>query len=85
MPFFWKEVFPLLYRTTALYFVAFLVFRMMGKRSLGKMAPFDVAVIKIIGDPVRCVNAMEPPILCIYSVMPSGSPVRTSRKLFVSG
>ncbi len=59
MDFLLREVFPLLYPTAALYFVAFLVFRMMGKRSLGKMAPFDVAVIIIIGEAVAI--AMEDP------------------------
>ncbi len=47
----------LAYRTAILYLLALAVFRLMGKRSMGKMAPFDVAVIIIIGESVAI--AME--------------------------
>jgi len=41
----------LLWHTGALYVIAFLVIRLMGKRSIGHLAPFDVAVIIMIGEP----------------------------------
>ncbi|SMC02166.1 Protein of unknown function [Sulfobacillus thermosulfidooxidans DSM 9293] len=46
------ELFILLYRTAILWLVALLVFRMMGKRTLAKMGPFDFAVIIMIGEAV---------------------------------
>ncbi len=46
------ELFTLLYRTALLWLVALLVFRMMGKRTLAKMGPFDFAVIIMIGEAV---------------------------------
>ncbi len=42
----------LLYRTAILYMVALLVFRLMGKRTLAKMGPFDFAVLIMIGEAV---------------------------------
>ena len=46
------ELFTLLYRTAILYIVALMVFRLMGKRTLAKMGPFDFAVIIMIGEAV---------------------------------
>lgn len=42
----------LVYRTAILYVVALMVFRLMGKRTLAKMGPFDFAVIIMIGEAV---------------------------------
>ncbi len=47
-----EELLTLLYRTALLWLVALLVFRMMGKRTLAKMGPFDFAVIIMIGEAV---------------------------------
>lgn len=46
------ELLTLLYRTAILYIVALVVFRLMGKRTLAKMGPFDFAVIIMIGEAV---------------------------------
>lgn len=47
---FTAELLTLLYRTAILYIVALAVFRLMGKRTLAKMGPFDFAVIIMIGE-----------------------------------
>lgn len=39
----------MLYRTVILYLVVLAVMRVMGKRSVGNMAPFDLAVVIMIG------------------------------------
>ncbi len=41
-----------MYRTAILYLVALMVFRLMGKRTLAKMGPFDFAVVIMIGEAV---------------------------------
>ncbi len=46
------ELLILLYRTAILWIVALVVFRMMGKRTLAKLGPFDFAVIIMIGEAV---------------------------------
>lgn len=46
------ELLTLSYRTAILYLVALAVFRMMGKRTLAKMGPFDFAVVIMIGESV---------------------------------
>ncbi len=46
------ELATLIYRTGILYIVALIVFRLMGKRTLAKMGPFDFAVIIMIGEAV---------------------------------
>jgi uncharacterized membrane protein YcaP (DUF421 family) len=47
---FWKELPTQVWHTAVLYAIAFLVLRLMGKRSLGRMAPFDVVVVIMIGE-----------------------------------
>ncbi len=47
-----EELLTLLYRTAILWMVALIVFRMMGKRTLAKLGPFDFAVIIMIGEAV---------------------------------
>ena len=37
-------------QTTLLYFLVLVVFRLMGKRTLGNLAPFDIAVIIMVGE-----------------------------------
>jgi uncharacterized membrane protein YcaP (DUF421 family) len=46
------ELVTLVYRTAILYIVALVVFRLMGKRTLAKMGPFDFAVVIMIGEAV---------------------------------
>ncbi len=46
------EVLGAMGRTAILWAVALAVFRMMGKRTLGKMGPFDFAVVIMIGEAV---------------------------------
>ncbi|MCY0878976.1 MAG: DUF421 domain-containing protein [Firmicutes bacterium] len=46
------EVLALVGRTAVLWLTALVVFRFMGKRTLGKMAPFDFAVAIMIGEAV---------------------------------
>ncbi len=52
MEFQWHDIVAELWRTGLLYVLAFVVFRLMGKRSVSHMAPFDIAVIIIIGEAV---------------------------------
>lgn len=56
-------------RTLLLYAVALIVFRGMGKRTVGKMGPFDIALIIIIGEAValgmEAKNRLLPAILPI--------------------
>jgi len=42
----------LIWHTSVLYVLAFVIFRMMGKRAISHLAPFDVAVIIMIGEAV---------------------------------
>jgi uncharacterized membrane protein YcaP (DUF421 family) len=46
------EVLILAGRTAILWLTALVVFRFMGKRTLGKMGPFDFAVAIMIGEAV---------------------------------
>ena len=46
----WGDVASVTWRTAALWVVALAVFRLMGKRTLGKMGAFDFAVIIMIGE-----------------------------------
>lgn len=46
------EVLTLVGRTTILWLTALIVFRFIGKRTLGKMGPFDFAVAIMIGEAV---------------------------------
>lgn len=46
------EALSLIGRTAILWLTALVVFRIMGKRTLGKMGPFDFAVVIMIGEAV---------------------------------
>ncbi len=61
------EVLALVGRTAILWLTALVVFRFMGKRTLGKMAPFDFAVAIMIGEAVAIgmENTHEPLINAI--------------------
>lgn len=61
------EVLILVGRTAILWFTALVVFRFMGKRTLGKMGPFDFAVAIMIGEAVAIgmENTHEPLINAI--------------------
>lgn len=61
------ELLTLVYRTAILYVVALMVFRLMGKRTLAKMGPFDFAVVIMIGEAVAIgmEDAKEPLINAI--------------------
>jgi uncharacterized membrane protein YcaP (DUF421 family) len=61
------EVLVLVGRTVILWVTALAVFRFMGKRTLGKMGPFDIAVAIMIGESVAIgmENAHEPLIHAI--------------------
>ncbi|MDA8346745.1 MAG: DUF421 domain-containing protein [Thermaerobacter sp.] len=48
----WPDILSELWRTALLYVLAFVVFRLMGKRSVSHLAPFDIAVVIIIGEAV---------------------------------
>lgn len=58
-----QEIGTALFRTLILYGLALLVFRSIGKRAMGKMAPFDVAVIIIIGEAVALGMEVKTPLL----------------------
>lgn len=53
------EALILIGRTAVLWLTALIVFRLMGKRTLGKMGPFDFAVAIMIGDPIMVLKGME--------------------------
>ena len=40
-------------RATAMFFAVFLLLRLLGKRELGQMAPFEVVVLVVIGDLIQ--------------------------------
>ena len=40
-------------RATAMFFIVFLLLRLLGKRELGQMAPFEVVVLVVIGDLIQ--------------------------------
>jgi uncharacterized membrane protein YcaP (DUF421 family) len=48
----WANVGAAVYRTAILWAVALIVFRLTGKRTLGKLAAFDFAVIIMMGEAV---------------------------------
>lgn len=48
----WEDVGASAWRTALLWVVALSVFRLMGKRTLGKMGAFDIAVIIMMGEAV---------------------------------
>jgi uncharacterized membrane protein YcaP (DUF421 family) len=64
-----EELFIVFVRTLLLYTLALVVFRAMGKRTVGKMGPFDFALIIIIGEAValgmEAQNRLLPAILPI--------------------
>jgi len=55
----WLDLAIVAYRTVILYFVSLIVVRLVGKRSIGQMAPFDLVVIIIIGS-VAAIPIEEP-------------------------
>ncbi|MCL5040779.1 MAG: DUF421 domain-containing protein [Firmicutes bacterium] len=44
------DIGKLFLQTALLYFLVLVVFRLMGKRTLGNLAPFDIAVIIMVGE-----------------------------------
>lgn len=40
-------------RATAMFFIVFLLLRLMGKRELGQMAPFEIVVLVVMGDLIQ--------------------------------
>ena len=55
----WHDLLAELWRTGLLYVLAFVVFRLMGKRSVSHMAPFDIAVVIIIGEAVTSLKGIK--------------------------
>src|SRR5579875_3076291 len=49
-PMMWTDLMTAAWRTAVLWAVALAVFRLMGKRTLGKMGAFDIAVIIMLGE-----------------------------------
>jgi uncharacterized membrane protein YcaP (DUF421 family) len=45
----WPLIFELLFRTTFLYLYSLFLVRLIGKRGLTNLAPFELAVIVILG------------------------------------
>lgn len=58
-----------LWHTAVLYILAFVVFRLMGKRSISHLAPFDIAVVIIIGESVA-IGIEETDKSILHSVVP---------------
>jgi uncharacterized membrane protein YcaP (DUF421 family) len=65
----WKEIPTQLWHTAVLYAVAFLVLRLVGKRSVGRMAPFDVMVVIMIGEAVA-IGIEEPTKPLLLAIVP---------------
>lgn len=40
-------------RATAMFFILFLLLRLLGKRELGQMAPFEIVVLVVMGDLIQ--------------------------------
>lgn len=40
-------------RATAMFFIVFLLLRLLGKRELGQMAPFEIVVLVVMGDLIQ--------------------------------
>lgn len=57
----WSDMLTAAWRTALLWGVALTVFRLMGKRTLGKMGAFDIAVIIMLGDPTVRLHARKMP------------------------
>ena len=53
------EILTLVARTAILWMVALVILRFIGKRTLGKMGPFDYAVTIMIGEPIITLNGMD--------------------------
>ncbi|MEW6723460.1 MAG: YetF domain-containing protein [Bacillota bacterium] len=64
-----REALGIGYRTIVLYFVTLLVVRMMGKRSVANLAPFDLAVIIIAGS-AAALPMEEERIGMIHGIVP---------------
>ncbi|MHB9145086.1 MAG: DUF421 domain-containing protein [Symbiobacteriia bacterium] len=64
-----SELWHLSYRTIILYVVVLALVRLMGKRSLANMAPFDLVVILMIGE-AAAIPIQEHGIPLIHGVLP---------------
>lgn len=64
-----SELWHLSYRTVILYVVVLALVRLMGKRSLANMAPFDLVVILMIGE-AAAIPIQEHNIPLIHGVLP---------------
>ncbi len=58
-----KDILTLVARTALLWGIALGVFRLMGKRTLGKMGPFDFAVAIMIGESVAIGMSTHEPLV----------------------
>ena len=63
------HLWPLIYRTVIMYVVILVVIRLMGKRSLANMAPFDLVVILIIGE-AAAIPMQEVGIPLLHGIVP---------------
>ena len=64
----WTNVLTAAWRTAVLWAVALAVFRMTGKRTLGKLAAFDFAVIIMMGEGVA-IGMEDPKIPLVFPVL----------------
>ena len=62
-------VFTVFYRTVLIYFVVLLVMRLMGKREIGQLSPFDFAVAIIIAE-VAALPMEQPEIPLLRGLLP---------------
>lgn len=58
-----------LIRTTVIFAVALIIIRLMGKRQLGEMQPFELVITLIIAE-VACVPMSDPSIPIYYGILP---------------
>ncbi|MEW6448317.1 MAG: DUF421 domain-containing protein [Bacillota bacterium] len=64
-----NRVFAVFYRTVVIYFMVLLVMRLMGKREIGQLSPFDFVVAIIIAE-VAALPMEEPEIPLLRGLLP---------------
>lgn len=66
---FWPDIYFLTYRTVILYLLSLITVRVMGKRTIANLAPFDLVVIIIMGS-VAAIPIEERDIDLLHGVWP---------------
>ncbi|MDR3319267.1 MAG: DUF421 domain-containing protein [Clostridiales bacterium] len=62
-------MFTIIIRATIIFFIVLVVIRLMGKRQLGEMQPFELVVTLIISE-IACIPMSDPSIPLYYGIVP---------------